>query len=44
MSANFIDRDASWESDSSFEFLGFLITENFKEFFLNEGINFSADG
>ena len=43
MTANFVYRDASWESDSSLELLRFLITEYFGELFVNESVNLSTD-
>jgi hypothetical protein len=44
MTANLIDRDASWESNSSLELLRFFVAESLKEFFDNESIGLSTNG
>jgi len=44
MTAHLIDWNATWKGNTSFKFLGFLATENFSKFFLNECINCLANG
>ena len=44
MTTNFVQRKTAWESNTSLEFLGLLITENFKKLFINKGIDSPTDG
>ena len=44
MTTNFVQRKTAWESNTSLEFLGLLIAENFEKFFINKGIDCTTDG
>ena len=43
MADDFVDRNAAWECNTSFELLWFLITKDLKQFGINEIINSSTN-